>query len=88
MHERLECVFIDWPLREGRGGGSGFLKGDLGVSLESIDASERFLDALKGVSDPEKKRKIIGKVFAEEFEEYARKEGPFRYLAQGLSTRT
>jgi len=85
MHQRLQCVFIDTGLlREGeRAEVSKFLKGDLGVPLESIDASRRFLDALKGVSDPEKKRKIIGKVFAEEFEEFARTNGPFRYLAQG-----
>lgn len=85
MHDRLQCVFIDTGLlREGEGAEvSKFLKEDLGVPLESIDASKRFLAALKGVSDPEKKRKIVGKVFADEFEEYARKEGPFRYLAQG-----
>ncbi len=85
LHERLQCVFIDTGLlREGEGAEvSKFLKHDLGVPLEFIDASTRFLSALKGVSDPEKKRKIIGRVFAEEFEEYARKKGPFRYLAQG-----
>jgi GMP synthase (glutamine-hydrolysing) len=85
LHERLQCVFIDTGLlREGEGAEvSKFLRGELGVPLESVDASKRFLDALKGVSDPEKKRKIIGRVFAEEFEEYARKKGPFRYLAQG-----
>jgi GMP synthase (glutamine-hydrolysing) len=85
LHERLKCVFIDTGLlREGEGEEvARFLKGDLGVPLESVDASKRFLEALKGVSDPEKKRKIIGRVFAEEFEEYARTNGPFRYLAQG-----
>ncbi|HVB95094.1 MAG TPA: glutamine-hydrolyzing GMP synthase [Nitrososphaerales archaeon] len=85
LHERLQCVFIDTGLlREGEGAEvSKFLKDDLGVPLESIDASKRFLHALKGVSDPERKRKVIGKVFAEEFEEYAREKGPFRYLAQG-----
>jgi GMP synthase (glutamine-hydrolysing) len=85
IHKRLRCVFIDTGLlREGEGAEvSKFLRGDLGVPLESVDASKRFLDALKGVSDPEKKRKIIGRVFAEVFEDYARKKGPFRYLAQG-----
>jgi GMP synthase (glutamine-hydrolysing) len=85
LHERLQCVFIDTGLlREGEGAEvSKFLKRDLGVPLEAIDASKRFLNALKGVSDPERKRKIIGKVFAQEFEDYARKKGPFRYLAQG-----
>ncbi len=85
LHDRLQCVFIDTGLlREGEGAEvSRFLKNDLGVPLDSINASKRFLDALRGVSDPEKKRKIIGKIFAEEFEEYARTNGPFRYLAQG-----
>jgi len=85
LHERLQCVFIDTGLlREGEGEEvSKFLKGELGVPLEFIDASKKFLGALIGVSDPEVKRKIIGRVFAEEFEEYARKKGPFRYLAQG-----
>ena len=85
LHKRLQCVFIDTGLlREGEGAEvSKFLRGDLGVPLEFIDSSKKFLDALNGVSDPEKKRKIIGKVFADVFEEYARKKGPFRYLAQG-----
>ena len=38
----------------------------LGINLTVVDASERFLDLLKGVSDPEKKRKIIGNTFIEE----------------------
>ncbi len=85
LHERLRCVFIDTGLlREGEGEEvSRFLRDDLGVPIEFVDASKRFLDSLKGVSDPEEKRKTIGRVFAETFEEYARKEGPFRYLAQG-----
>ena len=45
---------------------SKFLKEDLDVPIEFIDASERFLSALKGVSDPEAKRKVIGRVFDEE----------------------
>jgi len=85
LHDRLQCVFIDTGLlREGEEAEvSKFLRGGLGVPLETVDASKRFLDALRGVTDPEKKRKIIGRVFAEEFEDYARKKGPFRYLAQG-----
>jgi GMP synthase (glutamine-hydrolysing) len=85
LHDRLLCVFIDTGLlREGEAREvSRFLKDDLAVPLEFVDASKTFLDALKGVSDPEEKRKIIGRVFAQTFEEYARKKGPFRYLAQG-----
>jgi GMP synthase (glutamine-hydrolysing) len=48
-----------------------------------VDAADRFLEKLKGVSDPEKKRKIIGKTFIEVFEEEAKRLGDFEYLAQG-----
>ncbi|MDA4117723.1 MAG: glutamine-hydrolyzing GMP synthase [Thaumarchaeota archaeon] len=83
--ERLQCVFIDTGLlREGEGTEvSKFLMDDLGVPVEFLDASKRFLAELKGVVDPEEKRKIIGRVFVQTFEEYAKKKGPFRYLAQG-----
>ncbi len=85
LHERLQCVFIDTGLlREGEAEEvSGFLKHDLGVPLDFVDASKKFLDALKGATDSEEKRKIIGRVFAQTFEEYEKKKGPFRYLAQG-----
>ena len=83
--EKLQCVFIDTGLlREGEGAEvSKFLKEDLGVPVDFVDASESFISALRGVADPEAKRKIIGRVFAEVFEKYARQYGPFRYLAQG-----
>ncbi len=55
----------------------------LGVNLRVVDASDRFLGALSGVSDPEEKRRIIGHTFIEVFEEVAREAGPFRFLAQG-----
>ncbi len=85
LHERLQCVFIDTGLlREGEAEEvSRFLRHDLGVPIEFEDASELFLKSLRGVTDSEEKRKIIGRTFAEVFEEYARKKGPFRYLAQG-----
>ncbi len=55
----------------------------LGIKLHSVDASEIFLERLKGVSDPEEKRKIIGRTFIEVFEREARKFGDVEYLAQG-----
>jgi GMP synthase (glutamine-hydrolysing) len=83
--DKLQCVFIDTGLlREGEAAEvSKFLKEDLRVPIEFIDASDRFLTALKGVVDSEQKRKVIGKVFADVFEHYARVSGPFEYLAQG-----
>lgn len=54
-----------------------------GINLKIIDAGRDFLDALKGVTDPEKKRKIIGEKFIRIFEREAKKIGKVKYLAQG-----
>lgn len=54
----------------------------LGVDLKVVDAKRRFLDSLKGVSDPETKRKIIGEAFVRIFEEEA-KGGAYKFLIQG-----
>lgn len=54
-----------------------------GLDLDLVDASERFLTALKGVHDPERKRKVIGGLFVEVFEEEARRFSDARFLAQG-----
>lgn len=56
---------------------------ELGMNLIHIDASERFLSKLAGVSDPEKKRKIIGEEFIRVFEEEAKKIGAVDFLVQG-----
>ncbi len=55
----------------------------LGVELRTVDAADRFLEALAGVSDPEQKRAIIGREFVNVFRAEARQDGPFRFLAQG-----
>jgi len=55
----------------------------LGVNLVTVDASERFVSALAGITDPEEKRKVIGSEFIGVFREEARKRGPFHLLAQG-----
>ncbi|HEY6763831.1 MAG TPA: glutamine-hydrolyzing GMP synthase [Candidatus Sulfotelmatobacter sp.] len=63
------------------------LRDKLGLHLDAVDATARFLKRLKGVSDPEKKRKIIGNEFIKVFEEEARrierKEGKVKWLVQG-----
>ena len=56
---------------------------ELGANLIYVDATDRFLDKLAGVSDPETKRKIIGKEFIDVFAEEARKLDDIRFLAQG-----
>ncbi len=53
------------------------------ISFTAVDARQRFLEKLRGVTDPEQKRKIIGHTFIEVFEEEAQKKGPFEFLAQG-----
>ncbi len=55
----------------------------MGLNVKGIDASARFLDALKGESEPEKKRKIIGRVFIEVFDDEAHKVENAKWLAQG-----
>jgi GMP synthase (glutamine-hydrolysing) len=82
---RLRCVFIDTGLlRKGETERvRRFLGEEIGVKVDFVDASGRFLKALAGVGDPEDKRKVIGRIFAEAFEEFAKKEGPFEHLAQG-----
>jgi GMP synthase (glutamine-hydrolysing) len=59
------------------------LKNKLGINLSLIDASDLFLNKLKGISDPETKRKIIGNTFIEVFEEEAQTLGDAQFLLQG-----
>jgi GMP synthase (glutamine-hydrolysing) len=83
--DKLFCVFVDnGLLREGEAEGVVELLGEqLTAPLEVVDAGARFLERLKGVTDPEEKRKRIGNLFIEIFEEVSAKNGPFEYLAQG-----
>jgi len=55
----------------------------LGLKIDLINAQERFYEALKGITEPEKKRKIIGELFIRLFEEEAEKIGDFQFLVQG-----
>lgn len=81
---RLHCIFVD----------NGVLRKDeaeqvmeslepLGLNVHLVRAEERFLKELAGVSDPEEKRKIIGRVFIEVFEEEAHRISDVQYLVQG-----
>lgn len=56
---------------------------NLGIPIQKIDASERFLKKLEGITDPEEKRKIIGREFIALFEEEAKKQKGISFLAQG-----
>ena len=82
--DRLHAVFVNTGFM--RKGEPEFVvktfRDEFGLNLHYIDASERFFEALKGVTDPEEKRKIIGRVFIEVFEEVA-KEINADFLIQG-----
>lgn len=83
--DQLVCVFVDHGLlRLGEGDQvmETFAK-HMGVRVIRVNAEARFLDALKGEADPERKRKIIGRLFVEVFEEEAAKLPGIRWLAQG-----
>ncbi|GAA3718213.1 glutamine-hydrolyzing GMP synthase [Nonomuraea antimicrobica] len=86
--DRLTCVFVDHGLL--RKGEAEQVERDFvavtGVKLRVVDASERFLKALEGVTDPEEKRKIIGREFIRVFEDEQRAimaDGPVDFLVQG-----
>jgi GMP synthase (glutamine-hydrolysing) len=83
--EQLTPVFVNTGLlREGEAElvRSTFAQ-SFGMNLVYIDATERFLERLSGITDPEEKRKSIGAEFIRVFEHAAREHGPFKYLAQG-----
>ena len=83
--QQLTCIFVDnglLRLNEGDTVMATFAQ-HLGVNVIRVDAEERFLSRLQGVTDPEKKRKIIGHTFIEIFEEEANKLQGVRWLAQG-----
>ena len=81
---RLHCIFIDNGLlrKDEFASVLASYKGS-GLNVKGVDAGDRFLDALHGIEDPEKKRKCIGRAFIEVFEEEARKIEGIHWLAQG-----
>jgi GMP synthase (glutamine-hydrolysing) len=89
MHEaigdQLTCVLVDTGLmRLGEAQKVvALFKGHYNIPLVHVDAADTFLSALAGVADPEKKRKVIGKLFIDVFEAEAKKIGGAEFLAQG-----
>lgn len=83
--DKLTCVFVDnGLLRLGEGDQVMQTFADnMGVNVIRVDAEARFLDALAGVDDPEQKRKVIGGLFIDVFEEEAERLTEVRWLAQG-----
>jgi GMP synthase (glutamine-hydrolysing) len=83
--DQLVCVFVDHGLLRAAEGDQVMttLGENMGVRVIRVNAEQRFLDGLRGVADPEDKRKIIGRLFVEVFEEEASKAGDAAFLAQG-----
>ena len=83
--DQLTCMFIDQGFM--RKGEPEFLveffDKRFHINVEYINARERFINKLDGVTDPEEKRKLIGTEFIRVFEEESKRLGPFAYLAQG-----
>jgi len=82
--KNLTCIFVDNGLLR-KNEFQRVLESYIGMGLNviGVDATDRFLGQLEGVSDPETKRKIIGRVFIEVFDEEARKVKEVKWLAQG-----
>ncbi|HTT00722.1 MAG TPA: glutamine-hydrolyzing GMP synthase [Steroidobacteraceae bacterium] len=83
--DQLVCVFVDHGLLR-LGEGDEVMRAfadNLGVRVIRVDAEARFLQALAGVTDPEEKRRTIGRLFIEVFEEQAKRLAGIEYLAQG-----
>ena len=83
--DRLKCVFVnngllrlneETEIEE-------MFKDNFKLNFTAVDAADEFLEKLKGVEDPEKKRKIVGEEFIRVFTEFSEKNGPFKWLAQG-----
>jgi GMP synthase (glutamine-hydrolysing) len=83
--DKLRCVFVNHGLLREREEDEviTMFKDNFGIKLIYVDAEERFLQKLKGVTDPERKRLVIGEEFGRIFEEVAKENGPFQWLAQG-----
>jgi len=83
--DKLTCIFVnngllrlneETEIEE-------MFKDNFKLNFTAVDAADEFLEKLKGVEDPEKKRKIVGEEFIRVFTEFSEKNGPFKWLAQG-----
>jgi len=82
---RLKCVFVDNGLLrlDEEVEVENMFKNNFGMDFTILNGKERFLTRLKGITDPEQKRMIIGEEFVKVFTEFAEKNGPFKWLGQG-----
>ncbi len=82
---RLKCVFVNNGLlrQDEENEIEDIFKNNFKLNFSGVDASNNFLSKLKGVEDPEQKRKIVGEQFISVFTDFAEQNGPFKWLAQG-----
>lgn len=83
--KNLTCIFVDHGLLRKNEGDEveEIFRNQFDINLIRVNAKERFLEKLSGITDPERKRKIIGEEFIRVFEEEAKKIGTIDYLVQG-----
>lgn len=83
--DQLQCIFVDNGLLRKNEFQNvlDLYEQELHLPVKGVDASDRFLDALEGVFDPEKKRKIIGNIFIDVFDDVVAGDESFKFLAQG-----
>lgn len=82
--DNLQCIFVDHGLlRKNEAEEVMAQYSEIGLNVKKVDASQEFLDKLKGITDPEEKRKIIGNHFVTVFEREAKKFDDAKYLVQG-----
>ena len=83
--DRLKCVFVNNGLLRLNEEDEieNMFKDNFKVNFTAVNAADTFLEKLRGIEDPERKRKIIGEEFVNVFTKFAEKEGPFKWLAQG-----
>ena len=83
--DNLTCIFVDHGLlrKDEAKQVNDLFRGTYNINLVSVDASEQFLGQLRGISEPEQKRKIIGREFIRVFEAEAKKIGKVDFLVQG-----
>jgi GMP synthase (glutamine-hydrolysing) len=83
--DQLTCILVDHGLMRQNEAKEvvDLFRGHFNIPLVHVDAADRFIDALEGEVDPEKKRKTIGRLFIDVFEEEAKKVGGADFLAQG-----
>jgi GMP synthase (glutamine-hydrolysing) len=83
--DNLTCIFVDHGMMRTNEATDvlSLFRTTYNIPLVHVDAGQRFLTALEGITDPEAKRKTIGRLFIEEFEREAKRIGDVRFLAQG-----